>query len=382
MGFKRITYSIAPDSCGNEYSVNPFSYDNSYLILLRSNLPSILDHFGLFDGSGKFLRNLPITANEEPRFSLIDAKKLSFTRGNTFMGMNVESGAVWVEYTFTEYVSLKNYGESDISDDSEHFVLAGVKKNGTIKVFTYSTTEGKGPVYPQTLPIDGLKITRISNEIILSRNSDPHKPTDGIFILTPNGERRLTDADEHACVATYKGRDVLLWAESDTENACVMIDVETGARTTLALQLPWDYAIHISAPRDLPWCVVSTDCPDHKLPAQVWKVYYDNKIPSELICEPDSVFTGYSSEVMAAVPPDGTKIVGRSNFGKTDNPDYCDVWMVDLPPTQPSPDPDPIVETDSYGEKWENRGSLPFEAGKDLLDFNAEAKSITVYRRK
>lgn len=166
-----------------------------------------------------------------------------------------------------------------------------------------------------------------------------------------------------------------------------MIDVET-AKATILHVFDWRYAFHISAPLNSPFCIVSLDCPTKDLPSQVWKVPFDGTL-AELICEPGSVFTGYNSELKAAVSADGSKIVGCSNFGKTTDPNYCDVFMINL--TQPDPnvfvpsittDNTQPSETDAHGEVWLNMGTLPFDESSDLVSFNSTAKSVTIYRRK
>lgn len=381
-----ITHAVAPAWIGNEYSsVNPFNADHSRLLLIE------VDHFVLYDGDGLSLADLPIGASQEPRWSRSNREQFYFIKNNEqwLFDLGVDERQILPSgesrvHAFTEYASIYGHGESDISPDGDHFVLEGTKQDGSIEVFVYSLKDGKGPVFPQLLPIDGLKITA-SNRILISRNSDPHQPTDGIFVLESTGERRLTDFDEHACPATYNGRDVLLWAESDTRNACVMIDVETGARKILGIELPWDYSIHISAPLHLPWCIVSTDCPDRKLPSQVWKVYFDATIPSEFLGNTASVFTGYNSEALASVSSDGSRLVGRSNFGQTGDPNFCNTWEIRLngngiiAPKEPGLNP---VEIDKYGEAWLNMGSLPYDETSDLVCFSSKAKNVTVYRRK
>jgi hypothetical protein len=358
---KQITSNNPPNAV--EYSIRPFSSDGTRLLLQGSTPPNILDHFVLYDGDGNFLYDTLIAADDEPRW-YHKKKPASFVYH--------VAGALyeWTErqpplllHIFTEYTAISGSGESDISVDDDHMVFLGTKEDGTVDVFVFEiSTRTKVQTYPQSLPIDGVKITA-DNEVIISRNSDPHKPSDGIFVLDATGERRLTDLDEHACVAVYRGRTKLLWAESDTINACVMIDVKTGARTILALQLPWDYAIHIAWADGMPWCTISTDCPDHKLPAQVWTAYFDTSIASELICEPGSVFSGYVSEIKAAVwaSPDGSqvKIVGCSNFGKTGDPNYSDVFMVQTSSHSQTPIPDPNVWVEAkppVGQKWTFEG--------------------------
>lgn len=156
---------------GVEYSsVCPFNCDGTRLLLLASNPGSILDHFGLYDGSGQFLRDLPIAASQEPRWDRKNPGTLYFISGNMLMRMEIYllSDPIMSQVkVFTEYASISGKGESDISVDGDHFVFAGTKADATVEVFIYSLKDGKGPIFPQTKPIDGLKITA-TNQIIVS----------------------------------------------------------------------------------------------------------------------------------------------------------------------------------------------------------------------
>jgi hypothetical protein len=325
---KQITFSTPPAWVGNEYSsMSPFNCDNTRLLLIK------IDHFGLYGGSGAFLKDLPIPASAEPRWSRIDPATFRYIAENALMSYDISDATVLTEHVFTEYIKISGRGESDISQDGDHFVFSGTRPDGAEEVFVYEISTGmKGTVYPQMIPFDGLKITS-NNHAILSR-------AEGLWDLDTG--KKITDANGHACPAVHNGKPVLLWCSSNSPtvnaNSVAMIDIESGIMDIL-WTIPWDYAFHIAACNQ-EWCVVSTDCPKKTLPSQCWKVYFDKIIPAELICDTGSIYTGYNSQVKASLSRDGSKLVGCSNFGKTTDPNYCDVFIVEL-----SRQPGPHVET-------------------------------------
>src|SRR5204863_6970181 len=105
-----------------EYSTAaPFSSDNSRLILLHQS------YFGLYDGNGSFIGNLPLEINSssEPRWSRTDNTTLYYHAANQIKSYNVSSQTTKVVHTFKEYSSIKGNGEMDMSLDGDHLVFAG-----------------------------------------------------------------------------------------------------------------------------------------------------------------------------------------------------------------------------------------------------------------
>src|SRR4030095_5898879 len=99
----------------------------------------------LYDGDGNYLRALPmeITTTSEPRWSRRDPNVLYYVRGNQLKSYNVGTNATTVVHAFTEYTSISGNGESDISFDGDHFVLAGDRRF----IFLYEiSTNTKGAV--------------------------------------------------------------------------------------------------------------------------------------------------------------------------------------------------------------------------------------------
>src|SRR6266542_3913687 len=118
-----------------EYStMSPFNKDNSRLLLVHQS------YFALYDGSGNFLRSLPLEvhAGSEPRWSRSDANVIYYLRGNQLKQYNVATDAMSVVHTFSEYSSISGKGESDICFDGNHFVFAGDNRY----VFVYEISTG------------------------------------------------------------------------------------------------------------------------------------------------------------------------------------------------------------------------------------------------
>ena len=87
----------------NEYSTaTPFNSDNSRFILVHTS------YFGLYDGSGKFVGNLPmeINSSSEPRWSRMNNNTLYYHFANQLKSYNVATSATTVVHTFSEYTSI------------------------------------------------------------------------------------------------------------------------------------------------------------------------------------------------------------------------------------------------------------------------------------
>src|SRR5262249_4029676 len=91
---KRLTNSMSMTRADNggtlatiapEYStMSPFNMDNSRLLLEH------FSYFGLYDGSGNFLKNVPLEVNSgtEPRWSRTDPNVFYYIRGNQLKQYN------------------------------------------------------------------------------------------------------------------------------------------------------------------------------------------------------------------------------------------------------------------------------------------------------
>ena len=82
-----------------EYStMTPFNKDNSRILLVH------FSYFGLYDGSGNFLKNLSIEVNasSEPRWSRSDTNLFYYKYGNQLRQYNVATDAISLVHAFSE----------------------------------------------------------------------------------------------------------------------------------------------------------------------------------------------------------------------------------------------------------------------------------------
>ncbi len=167
----QITFSKPGEWVGNPYgSICSFNADNSLIACIA------IDHWQIRTIAGMLYLDLTtLPADAELKWSRTDPHYFYFVSGNELRGSDVDWKNPTTIHEFTEYASISGKGESDISPDGDHFVFAGTRRDATVEVFTYSLKDGKGPVYPQAQPFDGLKITS-KNQIILSR-------ADGIWVI-------------------------------------------------------------------------------------------------------------------------------------------------------------------------------------------------------
>lgn len=318
----QITKSIPPKWVGNEYgSVCAFNSDNSRILLIA------VDHFVLLDGLGVFIKDLPIGASQEPRWSG-DPSVFYYLSAQTLMRYDLVVGQSSLVRYFPEYSKISGRGESDISADLDHLVFCGTRLDGTEEVFVYEiSTNKKGQVFPQTVPFDGLKIGPL-NQIILSRS-------DGIWIVmdTP---RQITQSNGHVAVCSDEdGSSILVWTNNQ-DNAVYKVRLDNGEKTKL-LDLNWSLAVDISACNQ--FALVSTYGKDAEglYANQILKVEFDGRIDS--LCATGSRAIDYNAQPKASLSRDGSRFVFSSNSGNM-TPDYCDVWL-GIISTPPDPGPGP-----------------------------------------
>lgn len=328
---KQITFSKSPEWVGVEYgSINPFSSKGEILLIKR-------DHFGLYDETGKFIKDLNIGASNEPRWGKKD--EIYFVRGNglytyqdSFKTTLIAQFSEYIEYTSDGGNGIRGLGESDISEDLDHFVLFGQTKQLTFEIFIYEiSTKKKILISTDTLVLDGLKITP-NNKVIASTPS-------GLFVLNPLNKRvQLTSSNGHAAVGRdTDGSDIVVWTNNN-DNAIYKIKVDTGERTKL-LDLDWSLAVDISL-CSKKFALISTYGKNAtgNYANAIIKVALDGS-PAEVLCStfsktPTNDF--YNAQPKASVSRDGSRFVFSSNSGKVDSPNYCDVYLGLLEKT-PSP---------------------------------------------
>lgn len=332
---KKIT-NAAPGWTGNEYaSINSFNCDNTKLLLISSTGTFWLYDFLTNSGAETYL-----LASEEPRWDKHDSNKLyfiSFSSRSMLCSYDAGKSASRIVRNFTEYVTIKGMGESDISEDGDHFVLCGILSDGTSEVFTYCVSKDlKSKAFKLAAPIDGLKISP-SNLIVMSSAR-------GIEVLDPNTytTRLICKANGHAAVGRdTDGTEILVWTNSNDpspidacQNGIVKVRLSDGKQTCLQ-QLDWSLAVDIS----LQACVVlvSTYAPTDKgapFTNQVLKVALDGS-GAEVLCDHGSKpLSAYNWQPKAALSRDGSRFVFSSNMGIA-IPEYIDTYYCKLTDAKP-----------------------------------------------
>lgn len=324
MNAVQITHAPAGSAVTVEYStMSPFSYQNKWLLLQQRD-----GFFQLYTGDGVFVRVLPATINtsSRPRWSRTLPDVLTFIAGHELSSYNVAAKVFLVLHVFTEYVSIQDGGEAEVSRDGNHRVLVGTQATGVEEVFVYDLAQQtKGKVYLADKPFDGLKLDS-KNRVILSRS-------DGLFILENGGLRQLTTADGHACMAVHQGRDVVLWCNAAENpitlqaypNGVISVDVETGEQKGL-ISFPWSDAIDISMPESGDYCYVSTYGGTEKS-GRLYQAALDNSEDTMLLDGINHAVQSYEGQPRFSVSRDGS----RGVYAAVD-PDGITVntWMVRL----------------------------------------------------
>jgi hypothetical protein len=328
---------------GTEYStMSPYNEDNSRLLLVH------LSYFGLYDGAGNFIKNLPfeINASAQPRWSRGDPSVLYYVSGNQLKRYNVDTGVTSVVHTFNEYSAISGKGKSDISFDGNHFVLVGDSRY----VFVYEiSTDSKGAVFDASgVFISNVAITP-DNNVIIAWAATGTARSQGLELFDRNMNflRQIARADGHSDpTRDVNGDEVLLWANANDplaicNNGVVKIRLADASQTCLAT-FDWSLALHISATDNSGWVFVETYAPGDPIPPSGWFRYTDELIQIKLdgsqvrrfVHHRSRPFNSYSYQPKLSISRDGKKLAYTSNFGLQQilgNPtEYSDAYSIDL----------------------------------------------------
>jgi MBG domain (YGX type) len=328
-----------------EYStMSPFNQDNSKLILVH------LSYFGLYDGAGNFIRNLPlqINASSEPRWSRSDPNVLYYLQGNQLKQYNVETGATSVVHAFTEYSRISGKFKSDISFDGNHFVFAGDSRD----VFVYEiSTDSKGAV----LNTGGVLFNNVGitpdGKVTIAWIAAGSNRFQGIELFDSNMNflRQVARSDGHSdFTRDTNGDEVLVWTNSNDpspipncNNGVVKIRLADATQTCLA-KFDWSLAVHISGTDNSGWVFVETYAPGDPIPPTGWFTYTDELMQVKLDGSQVRRFAhhrsrplnSYSYQPKLSISRDGSKLAYASNFGLQQiigNPtEYSDAYAIDL----------------------------------------------------
>src|SRR5258706_1574378 len=265
----------------NEYATtSAFNSDNSRFILVHQS------YFGLYDGSGAFLKNLPMEMNSssEPRWSRTDNSTLYYHAGNQLKNYNVASGATNVVHAFSESGAISGNGEMDISADGDHFVFAG--DNRYIFVYQISTDKKFTAFDASGHTFDSMYITPDNHATVTWTQAGTARFTGiELFDINMNFLRQVAHAGGHMDVTRdTNGDEVLVWTNSNDaqpiascNNGIVKIRLADATQTCL-LQLDWSLAVHISAPDGNGTVFVDTEAPANPSPSGSGWAAYTNEL--------------------------------------------------------------------------------------------------------
>ncbi len=348
---KRITNALSTNNADtggkltwieDEYSTaSPFNNDNTRLILAHQS------YFGLYDGDGNSLGNLPLDVNtlSEPRWSRKDNSTLYYHRGNQLKSYNVSTGLTNVVHTFSEYSLIGGNGEMDISQDGDHLVFVG---NGRyVFVYTISTDRKLAAFDTAGHGFDSIYITPDNNVTITWLQYGIQTRYTGVELFDTNMNflRQVAHIGGHMHMSRdLNGDEVLVWTNSNDaqpacgQNAIVKIRLADGAQTCL-LSLDWSLAVHISAADDT-WAFVETYNPSDVIPPSGWLPYtnellqikLDGSEVRRLAHHRSRPLNSYNYQPKLTVSRDGTHLVYASNFGLQSTlgypKDYSDEYMI------------------------------------------------------
>jgi hypothetical protein len=351
----------------DEYStISPFNSDNSRILLVHQS------YFGLYDGAGFYIRDLPLEINSssEPRWSRKDNRTIYYVHGNQFKSYDISSGATNIVHTFSEYSAISGKGESDISLDGDHFVFDG---DGQVFIYRIST-DTKSPTFDTGgRGFDSLYITPNNNVTITWNQSGTVRYT-GIemFDTNMNFQRQVARAGGHMDVTLdTNGSEVLVWTNSNDpqpicNNAIVKIRLADGQQTCLA-SFDWSLAVHISAPDNSGFVYVETYAPGNPTPPGGWPAYTNELLQIKLDgsqvlrlahhrSRPFQTNT-YNWQPKMSTSRDGSRVVYGSDYDLQTidgyAADYSDVYLIVVgspstppppaaaPPAPPAPTPTP-----------------------------------------
>jgi hypothetical protein len=328
-----------------EYStMSPFNQDNSRFLLQHQS------YYGLYDGKGELLKNLPleVSAGSEPRWSRAESHMLYFHTGNQLKRLDTRTDQITMIHKFSEYTKISGAGESDICFDGNHMVFAGDGRH----VFVYDLeNDKKGPAFDTAgQPFDSLYLTPEHNVTITWGTCDAHC---GIELFDSNMRfvRRLAPNPGHMDVTRdVNGEEILLWFNAADlmpvcENGVVKIRL-SDAKQTCVVTFDWSLAVHISATDNSGWFFVETYAPSDPKPGNDWKLYTNEVLQVKLdgsevrrIAHHRSrPFDSYNYTPRVAASRDGSRILYSSNYGLRANTDYTDAYLVEI-----EPHPDPLI---------------------------------------
>ncbi len=325
----------------DEYStMSSFNQDNSKILLVFQS------YFGLYDGTGAFLKNCPleVSASSEPRWSRTDRDVFYYHRGNELRSYNTATDKIATLHVFGEYGSISGKGESDISSDGNHFVLVGDDRY----IFVYEiSSDTKGPLFDAgSNAFDSVYMTPDNNVTVtwLQPGSGRYN---GIELFDRNMSflRQVSRVGGHMDVTRdTSGEEILVMINAADptpvcNNGIVKIRL-ADAHPSCLLSLDWSLAVHVSAPDGNGSVFVETYAPSDPVTTPSWAVYtneilqikLDGTEVRRLAHHRSRPFNSYNYQPHVSASRDGSRLIYNSNFGLQATAgyptEYSDVYFI------------------------------------------------------
>ncbi|MGE0454786.1 MAG: hypothetical protein AB7O37_10230 [Vicinamibacteria bacterium] len=329
----------------HEYAtMRPFNSDASRLLLIHQS------YFALYDGSGRFLRDLPpgeFHARSEPRWSRSDPDLLYYVNGNRLKSYDVASATARVVAEFNEYAEVSGHGESDLSADGRHLVLAGDGRYVFVAELRADGSASRGPVLDTGgRGFDQLQVTPDNNVLIgwYERGGSRYQGVE-LFDGALRFSRQVARATGHMDVRRdLDGQEVLLIANAADpapicDNGVVKVRLADGQESCL-VRFDWRLALHVSAPEAGDFFFVSTHDAADPSPGEGWRAFtneilqvaLDGSEVRRLAHHRSRPSNAYWWTPRVSASADGRRLVFSSNYGLPATAglpvDYSDVYMI------------------------------------------------------
>lgn len=356
-------------------SMSPFSQDNQYFVVVAPG------GFQLFRLDGTFVMDLPIAPYQEPRWSKTHPQILYYVVQNALMGLDVDRKIGFLEHAFSEYTEefipgkvnfISGRGESDISEDGDHFVFSTKHE---VFVYQISTQKKVATLKVEADLYDSLYITP-DNNVIIGFNAIGMERFHGIEFYDSELRfvRQLASRVAHMDVGRDQDQsEVLIWPNAaispnspdfmpDCVNGIVMTRLSDGRRTCLHSLIGedpgWSQASDYSCPDVGAFCLISFYGPENegKYSNRIIKLYFDGTIEviGDHMSRPLDPSDTYTWQPRGSISRDGRYVLFNSNAGQLPFSGYSNVYLVDLAPVAkpiepPMEQPPIIVLTEDVG---------------------------------
>jgi hypothetical protein len=371
-----------------EYSTkSPFNADNSKLLLLE------FSYFALYDGVTRqrikpfCCQGIIVQASSEPLWSRTDPNVFYFhpSDSNQLRMYNVVTDVTTVLHTFNEYSYISAQGESEISYDGDHIVLAG--DGHEIFVYTISSNI-KGPVFDTSGKNangwDAVYISPDNNVLIAwAMNGSSRYQGEELYDKNMNFLRQIANNNGHKHMTRdVDGSEVLIQFNAadptpmpNCPNGLVKINLANTQQTCL-LQLDWSLAAHVTAPDQNGWVFAETyNSTPLSPPNAPWHTYTNELLQVRLdgtevhrLAHHRSNTQFYDGQPHISVSRDGSRYAFNSNMMSY----TTDVYMVAFGLVYISP-----TSTDAGGAAFTLTVSGTNLSSRSVVRWNGAARPTT-----